>query len=119
MFSPDSGVPVEVESVAPEQGGQIKPSDESVVATKAADSEVAHPKVVVGGPEPVSSSSSIHPKQVVGGCEPSSTVISVTEFVRGTLEQTRREQIERDTDETLSAESECVPREVELSRIIL
>ena len=48
----DSGVPVEVESVAPEQGGQIKPSDESVVDNKAADGEVAHPKVVVGGPKP-------------------------------------------------------------------
>ena len=60
-----------------------------------------------------SSSSSVHPKQVVGGCEHSSTVISVTESVIGTREQTRREQIERDTDETLSAESECVPSEVD------
>ena len=37
----------------------------------------------------------------------------MTESVRGTWEQTRREQIERDTDETLSAECECVPREVD------
>ena len=109
----DSVVPVEVESVAPVQVSQVVPCRESVVPQRAADSVEIHPKVVVGGSESTVSGSSIHPKAVVGGCETGSALGSVTESVRGTRDQTRKEQLEREKDDALSSESECLPRDVD------
>ena len=86
-------MPVEAESVAPVQASQIVPIREEVVPKRAVDRSSTQPKAVVGGGETV--------------------VPLASESVRGTLEQARREQIERDKDDALSSESECLPKELD------